>query len=229
MNSYPFHVNDLIITEIREEETVSLKNDDLEEYFISEPFDYIFEPDHYPKHKQNPTKSNIFKHARIVRDRDGILEYEYENYSYTSNAIDQNLNLEELDTFYLSNFDCETHLHGLMRSIRLPKWPNVGYGFNLAKHKFGDEDLIYVNEILSDSPAESCLQLGDILLELDDFNLKNLDSMIDLYKHMEQKQNVDVMVVHKSKYSKFKAHHEDQSNNSLINCENFVICDYRNE
>lgn len=225
-SSDKYELNDLEITEIKEEETIEIKNNKQDEYYISEPFDYIFEPDHYPKHS-NPKKSNIFKHARIVRDRDGILEYEYQSYAYTNNIPDEHLNLEDLDLFYLNNFDYETHLHGLTRNVTLPKWPHVGFGFSLAKHKMDNEELVYVNEVLSDSPAEFCLQLGDILLEMDDLNLRNTSSIADLQKHIEQKEKINLMVIHKSKYARLKS--ENGLGNTFFNCENFVICNHKNE
>lgn len=217
-------MNDLVITEINEEETIEMSGN-REEYFISEPFDFIFEPGHYPP-QTDTRKSKIFKHAKIIRDCDGILEYEYESYSYNKN-MDSNLNSEELDSFYLENFDSETHLHGLMRSITLPKWPGVGFGFSLSKSKCDDQEMLFVSEIFADSPAESCLQIGDLVLELDDLNLKNWDIISNLEKYMDKKENVNMVVIHKTKYPRLKL--ENDFKNIEYDCENFVICNLRDK
>ena len=214
-------MNDLVITEISEEETIEVKEN--KEYFISEPFDYIFEPGHYPSQKDNK-KSKIFKHAKIVSDSNGILEYEYESYTYNKN-METNLNPEELDSIYLDSFDSDTHLHGLMRSISLPKWPDVGFGFSLSKSKFNDQDMLFVSEIFADSPAESCLQIGDLVLELDDLNLKNFDIISNLEKYMEKKDNVNLLVIHKTKYPSLKL--QSELKNIEHDCEDFVICNLR--
>ncbi|RNA18299.1 hypothetical protein BpHYR1_033976 [Brachionus plicatilis] len=217
-------MSDLVITEINEEETIEMSGNK-GEYFISEPFDYIFEPGHYPQQK-NSRKSKIFKHAKIIRDRDGILEYEYESYTYNKD-MDSNMNPEELDSFYLDSFDSETHLHGLMRSITLPKWPGVGFGFSLSKSKCDNQDMLFVSEVFAESPAESCLQIGDLVLELDDLNLKNCDTFFNLEKYMENKDNVNLVVIHKTKYPRLKL--ENELKNVEYDCENFVICNLRNK
>lgn len=212
--------HDVVITELTEPlESQEVSEKDQNNYFISEPFDFIFEPDHYPK-ESTQKQSNKFKRARIVRETDDMLEYEYKHYTYKQNALDQSL--EDLDTFYLNNFDYDTHLNAMIRGVSLKRWPTVGFGFSLARQRVNNEDLVYVCDILLDSPAEYCLQLGDILVEMDDLNLKQNDSIENLEKYLEEKENVHLTVVHKSKYTRLK------TENSLFNCEDIVICNYVN-
>ena len=57
----------------------------------------------------------------------------------------------------------------IIRGISLAKCPEVGFGFGLENHKVSnDQSMYFVSEIAVDSPAEFCLQPGDILLEIDE-------------------------------------------------------------
>ena len=108
--------------------------------------------------------------------------------------------------------------------ISLSKWPDVGYGFNLSKQAIDNETIFYVSDIVSNSPAEFSLQLGDILLEVDDLNAYD-QQMEDLMKYINEKSNdLHLMVVHESKYFRLKS----ESNENLLkdlnkNCEDIVI------
>lgn len=222
-----FLKNNVVITEMKDNENLSNltnKGDSTAQdfYYISEPFDYIFEPEHYPKPSKTSTEkeSSRFKHARMVREIDGVLEYEYRSYTYKKNLYSSSENLDELDLFY------ENHLDAQIRGVSLSKWPNVGFGFSLAMEQIGHDNLVYVCEVLGDSPAECCLQLGDILIELDDMNFSESVSIESLNKYLEDKDNVHLMVIHQSKYARLKAENEDLLKNTFTNCEDIVICNY---
>ena len=106
----------------------------------------------------------------------------------------------------------------------MSKWPNVGYGFNLSKQAIENETIYYVSDIASNSPAEFSLQLGDILLEVDDINTSDHE-MDELIKYINEKEtDLNLMVVHESKYFRLKS----ESNDDLLkdfhrNCEDIVI------
>ena len=106
----------------------------------------------------------------------------------------------------------------------MSKWAKVGFGFNLSKQSIDDEIILYVSHIVSNSPAEFSLQLGDILLEFDDINTaeKEID---DIVKYIEAKENsLHLMVIHESKYFQLKSmENGDVLKNFRKNCEDIVI------
>ena len=131
-------------------ETCAQKNKRSDElYFVEEPFDqfdYIFEPEHYANKKKtaSATKTtsaesvdaeirgeNKFTHARLVRDTDGLLEYEYQSYTYVNRTMDT-VNEEKKDKshknedtgdleHFLNDFDFNTHHHlnAIIRGTKL--------------------------------------------------------------------------------------------------------------
>lgn len=261
-------------------------------YYVQEPFDYIFEPDHYPKtatvpapgppppspaekipknastislngsfiddgaettselgeQKQqsvestsdeltkekrakidqvelnNPADNSIYKYARVVRESDGVLEYEYKSYSYDRSFYTNKLN-DDLDLYYLDYFNTnQAHMNSVIRGVSLSKWPETGFGFTLASDMVNGENLIYVTDIKPDSPAEFSLKLGDILIELDDMNpCEHFRSLDDINTYLNGRENVHLMVVNECNYAKLKAENEDLLKNYHFNCEDIVI------
>jgi hypothetical protein len=227
------------------EEAAHSANED-REYYVEEPFDqfdYIFEPEHYSKKATREAvketghsnlidtiSENKFTHARIIRDNDGLLEYEYQSYTYVNKNLDTSKpkreNIGDDFELFFNDFDFTTHNHlnAIIRGISLSKWPKVGFGFNLSKQSIDDEIILYVSNIVSNSPAEFSLQLGDILLEFDDINTaeKEID---DIVKYIEAKENsLHLMVIHESKYFQLKSmENGDVLKNFRKNCEDIVI------
>ena len=117
----------------------------------------------------------------------------------------------------------------ILKGISLSKWPDVGYGFRLSKQSFEDETIFYVSDIASNSPAEFSLQLGDILLELDDINAAEHE-MDELIKYINTKEDdLHLMVVHESKYFRLKSESSDTFDLFCKNCEDIVIVSCNNE
>jgi len=47
------------------------------EYVVEEPYDYIFEPNHYPKPSMDQPHEQVnHQHRRLIEEKDGILIYE---------------------------------------------------------------------------------------------------------------------------------------------------------
>lgn len=204
-----------------------------EKYFVEEPspYDYIFEPDHCGKETSQNRETKMsedetdsedskdkFTHARMVRETDGFLEYEYKSYTYNRNALTPDLN-------YFFN----DHLNGIIRGISLVKWPQIGFGFTLAQQPISNEEsFIYVDKIENDSPAEFCLQSGDIIIEIDELEPDKFANMNDLNKYLSDRENVHLMVIHESKYMRLKSENEELLKNYNTNCEDIVIVSWNN-
>lgn len=223
------------------------------EYLVEEPesYDYIFEPDHYPHFQevselasdtvipktsmnseekyQNGVK--ILKRvARVVSENDGILEYEYNSRADIKASLEDDD--DEFFNNYFNDFDYKHyHLNAVIRSISLSKCPGIsGFGFKLDRHSQNGEDLFYVNEITTDTPAELCLRLGDILIELDEKNpCECFKSIDECHDYLTRKDNVNMMVIHESKYMSLKSKDEDLIRSHCINCEDMVIVTWNNQ
>ncbi len=99
--------------------------------------------------------------ARMVGEKNGILEYEYNSHFEDRQRLDS----EDGDSMHsqFSEFDQQNHhMNAVIRGISLSRCPLVGFGFTLARSTAHDEDYIYVATISPESPAEFCLQLGNI-------------------------------------------------------------------
>jgi len=112
----------IIITEI--ESVTSLTSSISSDYVVEEPYDYIFEPDHYPLKQQQQQHHYQKKSCSVVEEKDGMLIYQY-----SSSQQDTN---EKYD-----------HLNALLRNISLTKSPHTGFGFDLSR----EQDLMYVRYI----------------------------------------------------------------------------------
>lgn len=200
---YFYYNSNIVITELEQlSETVSDTSSITADYLVEEPYDYIFEPDHYP------TKTASSKVSRLVEEKDGVLIYEHHK-NETAKM--------DLNHFY----DINHHLNALFRSISLPKWPGIGFGFEITKTT--NNDLVYVSNIEPNSPAEHCLQLGDVLIEVDEMNpVEKFLDLSDLSKYLEGKDNVYLMVIHHSKYEKLKSENVEVRN-YCSNCKDIVI------
>ena len=157
------------------------------EYLVEEPLDNIFEPNHNISYTLPGSATNdsgprfsveqdsqyqngvqfLNRVARMVSENDGVLEYQYKSSNDIKSNIDDD---EEFFENYFNDFDYKNHhLNAVIRSISLSKCPGVNkFGFNLARYTNDGEDLYYVTEIMPETPAELCLRLGDILMEIDE-------------------------------------------------------------
>jgi hypothetical protein len=237
-NKYNFSIlseKHVTITEIFDEQ--STMPTEIKKYFVQEPvdqFDYIFEPDHFENKKEKEAaeaaqkqENNKFTHARCISENDGVLQYKYQSYTYVSknSNIDQEEEEEEEedreieDLMRLNYFDilCANHLDAIIRGVSLSKWPDVGYGFGLGRQEINSEVIYYISDIISNSPAEFSLQLGDVLLELDDIILCGTQEVDDLMKYINEKEAgyLHLMVMHESKYFQLKT---NESNDLLKDC-----------
>lgn len=218
-------ISDIVITEVlgerenekQSEEASSAASaaESQSEYVVEEPYDYIFEPDHYPSKNSNP-KASTYMRSRLIEEKDGILVYEHNKKPNIDAEIEK-----ELDNFYALNH----HLNALIRSINLPKWPRIGFGFDLAldKHDLLDEHFYYVKNIHPDSPAEFGLQLGDVLLEVDEMNpLERFVNLKELNEYLSKRENCHLMAIHHSKLVKLKSENEEVKQ-YCSNCKDIVI------
>ena len=110
----------------------------------------------------------------MVSENNGILEYQYKsNVDIRSNIDDD----EEFFENYFKDFDYKHyHLNAVIRSISLSKFPGLSdFGFNVRIHSGEGENLIYINEIKPDTPADLCLRLGDVIIEIDErFDIRKI-------------------------------------------------------
>jgi hypothetical protein len=269
------------VNKTQEIQIVEMKDDDqheadspsMSDYVVEEPFDYIFEPGHYPPSRsQSQTshesrKSSVDEHhissskseetldasthknnldkkpeegesigkadesnknynnrlSRFVREIDGILEYEYRSYNYNNGAHKESDYFNEYD-------EKHHHLNAVIRSISLSRWPDTGFGFSVASQRVGKENLVYINEIKQNSPAEFCLQLGDIIIEIDELSpSEDFISLSDIERYLQEKENIHLIVIHESKYAQLKQENEDFLKNYSINCEDIVIVSWKTQ
>jgi hypothetical protein len=252
-----------------------------ERFYVEEPLDYIFEPDHYPKQQphdveqnqqqqQQPAESkctgktngnginnggdssvegsqlneiqneNKFTHATVVGESDeGFLEYEYKSYTY-KRALYTNRQLTDtgfphLDHDYhlLNDYTNDSHLSACVRGVSLSSWPQVGFGFTVKQQQFGAEIIFFVCDITPESPAEMCLRMGDILVEVDEINTASggdattagFHSADEIQTYLAGRTNVHLIVIPESKYHHLAAQSNprDFLRNVNINCEDIVI------
>jgi len=234
----PYVRSNITITEVNiNQDDSSDKEEKTVASLVEEPFDYIFEPDHYA-----PTDSAQFslsqeekyhsgiklfsRAAKMVGEKDGILEYEYKSVCDIKDSTDQ----KEQDN-YFNDFDYKNHhLNAIIRGISLSKYPGSNFGFELTRYRSESEDYFYVSKIDADTPAEFCLQLGDILIELDDMNptiqFKSID---ELNEFLNEKDDIHLMVIHETKYFRLKAENEDLLKSYCINCEDMVIVSWNQQ
>lgn len=223
-----------------------------DKFYVEEPFDFIFEPGHYPKSnaEKRPKLSDDqteeskdddeqhtkqHKYAQVVRELDdGVLEYEYKSYTYDRSFYTNRLN-EDLDSVYFEEFNSFHHMRSpdsQIRGVSLSRWPRVGFGFDLGVARVDGDLLVYVSRISTDSPAElSSLKLGDILIEIDDQvpgerfaeTDNDADALKKINEYVSKRENLHLMVVHESQYARLKSENEDLLKNYYFNCEDFVV------
>lgn len=225
------------------------------EYVVEEPdnYDYIFEPDYPTTHgteiaeleattetmpKASLSSEEKYKNgvkilkrkARMVSENDGVLEYEYNSNADVRGRMDDD---EEFFENYFHDFDYKHyHLNAVIRSISFSKCPGTpGFGFKLDRHMENGEDLFYVKEISSETPAELCLRLGDILIELDERNpCETFKGIEECEEYLNKRNSVHMMVIHESKYFRLKSNKdEDLIKNHCINCEDMVVVSWDRE
>jgi len=236
----------------KDSEKKRTKKDGEDKFYVEEPFDFIFEPDHYPKSdSENAEKrpklsddqtdvnedehTKQHKYAQVIRELDdGVIEYEYKSYTYDRSFYTNKLN-EDLDSVYFEEFNSFHHLRSSDSQIRgasLSRWPQVGFGFELGVARVAGDRLVYVSRISADSPAElSSLKLGDILIEIDDetpserFSESDSDSeaLAKINDYVSKRENLHLMLVHESQYARLKSENEDLLKNYYFNCEDFVV------
>lgn len=172
----------------------------------------------------------------IRESDDGMLEYEYKSFTYDRSFYTNKLN-DDLDSIYFEEFNSHLHMRAesLIRGVSLSRWPNVGFGFELATARLGTEPLVYINRIHPDSPAKlSSLRLGDVLIEIDEmlpvesFAAASDDEMLKrVNEYVGSRENLHFMVVHESQYSRLKADDEHLLKNYYFNCEDIVVVNFR--
>lgn len=247
------------MTESNKRERDEKKENDESKFFVEEPFDFIFEPDHYPKPHGNaekkakldndvepkePDNNNQHRYAQVVRELDdGMLEYEYKSFTYDRSFYTNKLN-DDLDSIYFAGFNSQQHIRAesLIRGISLSRWPRVGFGFELGVASLGGDRLVYVNRIHADSPAElSSLRLGDVIIEIDEIlpaegfhNGQDDPSDEALLKRVDEyvagRENLHLMVVSHSQYARLKAdNNDDLLKNYYFNCEDIVVVNFRKQ
>jgi hypothetical protein len=232
--------NHIEIIEIANNNINKLEQDNKDEYFVEEPYDYIFEPDHNPPAKrsedhlekseqilndQKPSDQSItakdngkkFTHTRMVKETNGFLEYEYFHKSANLNNQVQYQHHDDYNYY-------ESHLDANIRGISLCKWPVVGFGLKLNREVIDNETFTYVSEMQQDSPAEFGLQLGDIVLEIDEENPNEKFVQIsELNDYINSRDSLHLVVIHHTKYFDFKRNNLDLLTNYHINCDDIVI------
>jgi hypothetical protein len=111
----------------------------------------------------------------------------------------------------------------LLRRISLSKWPNVGFGFKLSR--CDEKKYYYISEVLSDSPADCCLNLGDLIVELDEFEnpfeIFNDSNRIENY--LDSIESLHLACIANDNYLKFKLKNKALKNFGNINCEDIII------
>lgn len=113
-----------------------------------------------------------------------------------------------------------TNRKQLLKSILISKWPQVGFGFRLNKNL--DKDLFQINSILNESPAESCLSVGDLILQLDNESTKKFENTRDIEFYLQDKDSVYLLTLNESNYSHFKSLNLSLQNYSNIS-EDIVV------
>jgi len=178
------------------------------EYVVEEPYDYIFEPNHYPKPSMDQPHEQVnHQHRRLIEEKDGILIYEQ------CSSTDR---FENSSSVYQHH-----HLNALIRNISLSKRPGTGFGFDLSRN---DADFVYVSQIMPDSPAEFCLQIGDVIIEIDEMNpMEKFEDIASLNDYLNRLDNVLLMAVHHSNYMRLKSENEEINSYCCSNCKDIVI------
>lgn len=227
----------------------NLNEDSSHDYLVEEPLDFIFEPNHDPQYVSGYTNTNnispqysvsqeekskngvkyLNRMARMVSESDGILEYQYTSTSDMRSTLDDD---EEFFENYFNDFDYRHHhLNAIIRSISLSSYPDTQcFGFNIARHLEEDEDLFYVDKIIPNTPAELCLRLGDIIVEIDEKNPSEMFERTDqLHEYLNNKTSIHMMVIHESKYTRLKSQEQDLVKKCSIDCEDVVIVSWNNQ
>ena len=91
----------------------------------------------------------------------------------------------------------------------------------------------FISNIVPDSPAEFCLQLGDVLIEIDDMNpCESFLDMDDLTQYLSSRELIYLMAIHYTKYMELKSLSNNQDDNDeneheindwCTNCKDVVI------
>ena len=155
----------------------------------------------------------------------------YKNVKYLNNNSEKQNNDDDDnigDTFqyiYTNNeFYNEDYIKNpLLRGITLSKWPHVGFGFKLCRCE--EKKHYFIEKIVADSPADSCLNLGDLIVELDEFDnpfdiFNNLNQIEDYLNSVE---NLHLVCIAHDNFLKFKLKNKSLKSYSNINCEDIVV------
>lgn len=208
-------MSDIVITELLGEKEDKKSQETQSDYLVEEPFDYIFEPDHYPKPNNSKPTNIEYARSRLIEERDGVLIYEHKKPTLDA----------QIESSLFNFYNLNHHLNALIRNIRLPKWPGIGFGFDLAldKHDQLEENFFYVKNIHPDSPAEFSLQHGDVLIEVDEMNpLERFSNLKDLNEYLSERDYCHLMAIHHSKLVKLRSENEEIKK-YCTNCKDIVI------
>ena len=115
----------------------------------------------------------------------------------------------------------------LLRRITLSKWPGVGFGFKLSR--CDEKKYYYISEILSDSPADCCLNLGDLIIELDEFDnpFEIFNDINKIQDYLDSIDNIHLVSIANDNYLKFKLKNKTIKNFGNINCEDIIIVTWK--
>ena len=173
----------------------------------------------------------ITEYNEEINSSSGSIEYLVDepilSYKNVKSPLDLVNDVETIDTFqyiYTNNdyYNEDFVKNPLLRGITLSKWPRVGFGFSLKRCE--EKKYYYVNEILSNSPAESCLNNGDLIVELDEFDnpFDVFSSLNEIEDYLNKKENLHLIALENSNYLKFKLKNKSLKN-FATNCEDIVI------
>jgi hypothetical protein len=145
-------------------------------------------------------------------------DLEYTNESENDNEADTFQYIYTNNEYYNEDFV----KNPLVRGITLSKWPRVGFGFKV--NRCAEKKFYYINEIVANSPAESCLSIGDLIVELDEFDnpFEEFSNLNEIEDYLNKKENIHLISLENSNYLKFKLNSKSLKNYSR-NCEDIVI------
>jgi hypothetical protein len=206
-----------------------------------------FDPVYESKGKTNYDRSTnttvstfTSRAAKMLGEKDGIVEYEYVSRQSSSRfrqrmnseAIndDDDTEMEMLENFF-DEFDLKHHhLNAITRGISLSRFASgPSFGFKLSRSVSFDDDFIYISQIEPDSPAEFCLQIGDVIVELDEMDpCESFSNLSEINRYLSERDFIHLMAIHASKYSMLKSQNDlNLLRDHCYNCEDIVIVSFK--
>lgn len=207
--------SEVIITEMSDDEEfnneIKSTSSGSIEYLVEEPIGSF--------KNENGSSFGVTKKASFMSNNTGeseSIEEDNEAAEVENNETFQYvyMNNEYYNEYYVKN--------PLVRNISLSKWPNVGFGFKL--NRSNDKKLYYINEIIPNSPAESCLTIGDLIIELDEYDnpFNEFSNLNEVEAYLNEKEAIHLLALEGSNYLKFNLDRKPLKN-YCRNCEDIVI------